>query len=184
MVSNQIKRAYSLRPFFLLLFSLICGVSNAQKISKYYTSSLQDNGILYFIEPKQEFSNSKEDCKIIYDLTYLTANDSISLNFTYSDKIFREIDSIALVQGKINLSSKVNKIFIETDKNIWKHRYSAKYRFNDFYKIFKSKELMYILIYSSNKTIKLDIKKKRWKKKSSIILKILNLIKANRKKSP
>jgi len=184
MVNNNIKRACNSRSFLLFFFLSICSITNAQKISKFYTSSMQDDGILYFIEPKQEFKNKKEHCKFIYDLTYLTVNDSISLNFTYSDNLIREIDSIVFIQEKIRLSSKAEKIFIETNKNVWKHRYSGRFSFNDFNEIFKQDKQALVLVYFQNKTIQLEINNKKWKKTSTIISKIFSLIKANRKKSP
>jgi hypothetical protein len=45
-----------MRPFYLFL---ICNLANTQKISKLYTTSRQDEGILYFIEPIQDFKTKK-----------------------------------------------------------------------------------------------------------------------------
>ncbi len=181
MVNNK-KRAWIKRSFILLLFfHLICFIAKAQNISKFYTSSIQENGILYFIEPKQEFSNKKERAKLIYDLTYLAGNDSISVNFTYTNNFVKKIDSIVLIQEKIRLHSKTKKIFIETNKNVWVHRYSAIFSFNEFTKIFKQNKQAQILIYFQNKPVKLEINDKKWKKTSHIITKIFNLIEANKK---
>lgn len=72
MVNKLSKRTCFTRPFlpFILLVA-ICNTTNAQKISKYFTSSIQESGNLYFIEPKQEFKNTEEHSKLLYDLTYL-----------------------------------------------------------------------------------------------------------------
>lgn len=185
MVNNQKKRSYYLRPFLIFTFFItVCNSINAQKITKYYTSSMQENGMLYYIEPKQEFKNKKEHCKFSYDLTFLSTKDTVSLNFTYSDNIIREIDSISFIQAKSKrLSSNAAKIFIETNKSQWNHRYSSKFSLNDLDLIFKQKEKVSILIFYKGNSVMLEIKKREWKKKSYIISKIIALIKAN-KKSP
>lgn len=180
MVNNQPERAYYLRPFLLFLFFItICNITNAQKISKYYTSSMQENGVLYFIEPKQKFKNKTERCKLYYDLTYLTTKDSISLNFTYYDNALRVIDSISFIQNNKQISSNAEKIFIETDKKLWQHRYAAKFSFNDLNSIFQQETATTILIYYENETTQLEIKNSSWKRQSEIMSKILTLIKAN-----
>jgi len=183
MVNNQSKRAYYLRPFLLFLFFItVCSVTNAQKISKYYTSSMQENGTLYFIEPKQEFKNKKERCKLSYDLTCLTTKDSIALNFTYLDDAIIVIDSIGFIQDNKRISSNTEKIFIETDKKLWKHRYSAKFLFNDINSIFQQGKKTTVLIYYESKTMQLEMKNSKWKKESDIMSKILTLVEANIKK--
>ena len=140
---------------------------------------MQENGALYFIQPKQEFKNKIERCKLSYDITYLTTKDSIVLNFTYSDNTIRVIDSISFIQGNKRISSNTKKIFIETDKELWKHRYSAKFLYNDINSIFKQEKKPTVLIYYESKTMQLDIKNSKWKKKSEIMSKILTLIEAN-----
>ncbi|WP_143159121.1 hypothetical protein [Mesonia phycicola] len=161
----------------------ICSTVNAQKISKYFTSSMQDNGVLYFIEPKQEFENDKEDSSLFYDLTYLTSNDTVTFNFTYVDKKVREIDSITFVLEDNEITIPVNKIFIESSKNVWKHRYSAKFLFEDLTLIFQQKGRASLLVHYEGEEVKLKIKQKKWDKQSKILSKILYMIKANRKEN-
>lgn len=182
MVNNQSKRAYYLRPFLLFYFFItVCSITNAQKISKYYTSSMQENGVLYFIEPEQEFKNKLERSKFSYDMTYLTTKDSIFLNFTYSDNTIIVIDSISFVQGNKRISSNTEKLFIEADKEIWKHRYSAKFLFNDINSIFQQGKKPIVLIYYESEIMQLEIRNSKWRKQSEIMSKILTMIKANMK---
>lgn len=184
MVNNHIKRTYLVRPFLFFIFLIATvGVTNAQKLSKYYTSSMQENGVLYFVEPKQEFKNNKENSKFTYDLTYLTTKDTVSLNFTYLDNTFRVIDSISIIQGNKRISSDAGKIFIETHKKFWKHRYSSNFLFNDINLLFQQEKSPTVVIYYENNSTQLGIKKSKWIKQSAVISKILMLIKAN-KKSP
>jgi len=180
MVNNQTKRELRSLPFcffiFLMCFSSsVCG----QNINKYYTSSIQESGTLYFIELKQEFENKIKRSKFSYDLTYLTSKDSISLNFTYSDKTIRGIDSISFVQNNNRISSKAEKIFIETDKKLWNHRYSTKFLVKDMHTVFQQSLKPIILVHYGNESMQLDVKNNKWRKQSEIMLKILTLIEAN-----
>lgn len=182
MVNKLSKRACFSRPLLLfILFVAIYNKTNAQKTSKYFTSSMQDNGVLYFIEPKQEFRNNTEHCKLLFDLTYLTTKDSVTLNFTYFDNEIRKIDSLSFIQNNIKNSTHTKKVFIESEKNKWKHRYSAKFSFDDLDYLFKQKKKASILTHYNGKSIRLEIKKRNWEKQSGILSKILLMIKANQK---
>jgi len=180
MVNKLFKRTCFLRPFFsFILIVTISYTTSAQKISKYFTSSMQDDGALYFIEPKQEFKNNDEHCKLFYDLTYLTTNDSITLNFTYSDKEIRKIESLSFIQGNVNISTHTKKLFVESENDIWIHRYSAKFLFNDLDFLFQQRKKASILIHHCGKSVKLEIEKRKWNKQSELLTKILLMIKAN-----
>jgi len=182
MVNNHLKRTYLVRPFFIFFLLIItAGVTNAQKLSKYYTSAMQESGVLYFIEPKQEFKNNKENCKFTYDLTYLSTKDTVLLNFTYLDNTIRVIDSISIIYGDKHISSIAEKIFIETDKKFWKHRYSSNFLFKDIFLLFQQEKSPIVVIYYQDKHTQLKIKKSKWTKQSAIISKILMLINANKK---
>ena len=184
-VSKLQKRTCFTRPFLIFIFLIgSLGITNAQKISKYFTSSMQSNGVLYFIEPKQEFKNDKGDCNLSYDLTCLTTNDTVTLNFTYSDKKLREIDSIGFILDNRRISSRTKKIFIESKKSKWKHRYSSQFLFNDLDLFFKQQSDASIFIKHTDKSILLKTIKRKWNKHSKILSKILFMIKANKKILP
>ena len=177
MVSKNSKGIFLLRFFFVCIISSSF-LSSAQNISKYFTANLQENGILYFIEPEQVFKGEKRN-ELVYDLTYLTANDSIVFNFTFFTKEEIIIDGITLSQKNTNLLGTTSKIFIEYSKNKWKHRYTTKFLFNDLDVFFKSKIAPIILIHCNTKEINLSIKTNKWIKRSRIISKIFQLIKIN-----
>tara|TARA_B100000614_G_C14336689_1_gene407125 strand:+ start:116 stop:679 length:564 start_codon:yes stop_codon:yes gene_type:complete len=184
-VSKKKKRTCSTRPFLILIFLIgSLGITNAQKISKYFTSSMQSNGVLYFIEPKQKFKNNKGDCNLFYDLTYLTTNDTVTLNFTYSDKEIREIDSIGLILDNRTVSSRTKKIFIESKMSKWKHRYSSQFLFDDLDLFFKQQSSKPIFIKFTENSFLLKTRKRKWDKQSKILSKILFMIKVNKKTSP
>ncbi len=181
MGNNRLKMAYFERHLFLLLsLLLLTTITNGQNIAKHYVSSLQEGGTLYFIMPEGEFSNKKNKGKFIYDITYLTKNDTAKLNFSYFEKSNRNIDSIVLVYGNKQYSSSAKKIFIEPKNQKWHYRYSTEILFTELYTFFSQYECPQILLYTQQGVIELTIKSYQWRKQSSIINKILTMIKYNK----
>lgn len=160
-------------PIFLILTLN----ANGQNISKHYTSSIQSNGMLYFILPQSGFKNNKVNSTFIYDITYLTTNDSVTLNFSYYDKSNRDIDSIMFMRDNSEITSNTEKIFVETKKKKWHYRYSTQILFTDLNNFYSKPDNPKIILYSGQEIVELYIKTKHWEKQSAIIRKILTLIK-------
>jgi len=180
MANNQVKMAcFARHLFFVPLLLLTCTI-NGQNISKYYTSSLQENGTLYFIIPQSGFNNNKINGKLTYDITYLTTNDTATLNFSYFDMANRDIDSVVFIGVNKKCSSSVKKIFIETKKQKWHYRYSSKILFTDLINFFNQSDNPKIILYTKQGAVELNIKARTWKKQSSVTTKILTLIKYNK----
>lgn len=180
MVNNLYKLAcYACQLFFVLL---LLGSNNikAQNISKYYTSSIQESGTLYFILSQSGFENKNLNGEFIYDITYSTSLDTAVLNFSYFDEFERVIDSIILVTADTKYPSKVSRIFVETTKSKWHYRYSTKFSFADLVAFFNQTLPPDIFIYTQEGLVKLKIKGRLWNKQSSITKKILTLIKYNK----
>jgi hypothetical protein len=181
MVNNHSKRAYFLRPFLLILFSLFFGkLLQAQKITKYYSSSIQGNGVLYFIEPDLEYKGQKDKATLFFDITYLSSKDTCTLNFSFTSKKLIEIDSLIFTQNNTRYAAKAEKIFIETDKELWKHRYTSQYTFGELDQLFQLSEKPQIFVYSDSNAIPLKVKTRKWKMQSEILSKIFTLIKVNK----
>jgi hypothetical protein len=168
-----------MRHLFFVLLLFLTSTINGQNISKYYNSSLQENGTLYFIFPQSGFHNNKINGKLTYDITYLTTNDSAILNFSYYDKLDRTIDSVAFISPSQRFSSSAKKIFIETKKTKWHYRYSTNILFTDLNVFFNQADNAKIILYTQQGTVELNIKTKTWRKQSSVTKKILTLIKYN-----
>ncbi|HLS30904.1 MAG TPA: hypothetical protein VK021_08615 [Flavobacteriaceae bacterium] len=181
MVNNSSKRTHLLRPLLFLLIS-IAFLNNAfsQNISKYYTSSTQANGTLYFIEPKEEFQNKQAKQGLVYDLTYLTSKDSISLKFTFTDKESRAIDSIRLQNDQNSITGSTKKLFIDLKRKTWQHRYAADFDFDNLAEFYQQAENPKIIVYYSGKSTTLSIKTRKWKKEAQVLSKIFNLIEQNK----
>jgi hypothetical protein len=179
MANNQLKMTCKARHLFFIPLLFLTSIINGQHISRYYTSSLQEKGTLYFIFPQSGFSNDKIKGEFIYDITCLTKNDTATLNFSYFEKSNRDIDSIAFVGIYKKYSGSVKKIFIETKKQKWHYRYTSKILFADLYDFFNQSDKPKIILYTQQGVVELTIKARIWKKRSSVTGKILTLIKYN-----
>jgi hypothetical protein len=177
MVNNQIYIWVRLIVPIYLTFTLNV---NGQNISKNYSSSIQNNGMLYFVFPQKGFENNKYRGKLTYDITYLTSKDTATLNFSYFEKSKRDIDSISFSNEAIKFSGSVKKIFIETNKLNWHYRYSTKVSFTDLNSFFIPNSNPKITIYSKQGDILLSTKQSDWIKKASKTKKILTLISLNK----
>lgn len=173
---RQIWVRLLIAPIFLILTYNV----NGQNISKHYTSSLQSNGMLYFILPQSGFKNNKINSTFIYDITYLTTNDSLTLNFSYYDKSNRDIDSIMFMCDTSQITCSTEKIFVETKKQKWHYRYSTQILFTDLNNFYSQTANPKIILYSEQEIVELHIKAKHWEKQSSVARKILTLIKHNK----
>lgn len=190
MANNPFQKGWISTPFFsrfscfLLFFSLVfLGLSipsNAQKISKYFTSSIQENGILYFIKPIKGFKSSSDHKTFTYDITYLTSKDSVTLNFLLKDKDLISPKILIFKLFNDSIQSSLKKIFVEAHKSKWLYRYSATFSVKDMQKFYASKvpPTLKIITQKQEKII-LDHDHVKWKKQSSILSKIFQMIRMN-----
>ena len=179
--SEGLKMKKSFAFFLFLALFLLSNPTFTQNISKYFSSSIQDSGTLYFIEPPAEFSNKSDRAKLVFDLTYLTNQDSVVLNFSLFKQELVAVNYLQfLSEDEKQIQSPVKKIFIDSKKNKWHHRYSAKFSFKDLKQLFHQKQKASILISLSQSEIPLQIKKNKWKKNTAILSKIFTLIEANK----
>lgn len=153
-----------------------------QDISKYYKTSVQQNGILYYILPQKGFENEKANAKLNYDVTYISEKDSVTFNFSYFDNSVFIVDSILFENTLIKYSTSTEKIYIENKKNIWEHRYSSKVLFENLEQLYVNEnDVPVLILYSRNSSpIVLNIKKNKWKRQAAIIAKIIETIKYNK----
>jgi hypothetical protein len=177
MVNNQsYKWVRLIAPIYLILTISVSG----QNISNKYSSSYQNNGMLYFIFPQNGFNNNKLGSKLDYDITYLTTKDTATLNFSYFEESNRKIDSFGFFNDVNNITSRVKKIYIETKKQKWHYRYSTQISFIDLNKFFTPTDNAKIILYTKEENITLSIKPSNWNKLASLTKKILTLISSNK----
>jgi|SRR5690625_3785580 len=179
MVSNLTKMTWITRHLLFLSFLLLSNNIYSQDISKHYTSSTQEDGTLYYVLPQKGFKNNKIKSELIYDLTYLTSNETILLNFSYFDKSERKVDSIALFYNNQKATNQVKTLFVKADKKQWHYRYSSELKFVDMDDFLNQTSKPKIILYTQDEPIELLIKQRAWKKQSSILKKISTMIKYN-----
>lgn len=73
--------------------------ASAQKLYKDYTFYPQETGTLYFIFPQKGFKSSQPSHPkgLEYDITYFTANDSVTFTYTYLSKNVCPTDSLSFI---------------------------------------------------------------------------------------
>lgn len=161
----------------ILTFLALSIQANAQNLTKYYVSSLQQQGILYFIFPQKNFKTpSKED--FIYDITYLNSSDSATINFSYYDKESVILDSIVLKSSNIEYRSKVKRIFIDKEKGNWHYRYTFKVPFTKLLTFYKTPDPS-LNIVTDKGTRSLPVSE-QWKKNVKPTVQIFHIIQKNK----
>lgn len=165
-------------PFFYYPIITELLYSFCTKFIKILYSIIQDKHVLYYIVPQKGFYNDKNI--FTYDLTYLSKSNSITLNFSFLNKNLLILDSISLCINDECVSSKLQKIFIEHNKNKWQCRYSSKFSFNFIYSFFtENNNNPKIILHSNSAPILLNINKNKWEKLSKLNNKIFSIMKAN-----
>ena len=180
MVNNFKKAAYLLCCLFIIL-SYSSYKAQGQKLSKYYTTSTQENGTLYFINPQSGFQNSSLKSSLIYDITYLSNQKDATFNFSYIDPTIQEIDSIAFHYVGKTITVPAEKLFIDNNKKSWIHRYTSKVPFESLVQMFQGQNPISMDIITKKERISMKANPKKWKSHATINEKILTLIQYNQK---
>lgn len=161
---------------FFIVFSyqtIFC--LKAQNIAKFYTSSIQEKGTLYYIFP-MKLKTCKNNEDFFYDFTSLSSKDSVNVNFSFYEKQKLVIDSICIMNKSIEIKSSTKKIFVEADHNNWKYRYGFTIKNAELIKIFNSKDIPSIyMIYNGVEKTEIKFSKSKWKKQSNIISRIFEM---------
>jgi hypothetical protein len=166
----------------LLVLLLSCKYSQSQDISKYYIASYQEEGILYFIDPLEDWKNRKEKADFSFDITYFTANDSLVYNFSLLTKANSAPQFLTIKLGDESLFTKCEKIFIEAEKSRYHYRYSAKIAFDDFYRFIQTKaeEPLIIVSLENQQEIIFSTTQSKWLKQHDILQRIFIIISLNK----
>ena len=178
--NNKSKRVCHAYPFLISFLLLLSSVCSAQNISKYYKSSKQENGVLYFVMPKMEFDNKSNGSNLNYDITYLTTLDSATVNISFTDDSVNSIDRISFVQNGKEFSSNPKKIYIEPHKSKWVHRYTSRFLFNDLHFLFAQEISPKMILHTSAGAKELTVNQSSWRKNSVIVSRVFSMIKLSK----
>lgn len=166
----------------LLFLSLVLAITAfGQNIEKSYTSSVRGDEAVYFIYPMKKFKSKDADKELEYDVTYNNLSDSVTYNFTFYYKQPVSISSVSMISGDQTFIVPAKALFVEPKKKQWIHRVSARIAYNDFRTLYSSARPYQLKIESVSNDVLFEINPKDWKKQSTIINGIIQVIELNRK---
>lgn len=172
-------KRYSLLLLLLLSFSIDV---LSQKINRQYSFQPQDNGILYFIHPQKGFESKDKDSTkgLVYDVTYLTANDSVSFTFTYCYRTVLKADSIKLYDQSETLifANKATTYYVQPKSSYWQHRTMVAIPYPLFVALYQQDAPFTISIEGARK-VGYTMTPKKWNKQSKIMHTIFDVVKYN-----
>ena len=103
----------------------------AQSLDKRYTSHLSNNGIIGFIRPKQLSVTTNLD-KFEYDMTYVSGQDSITINCSLYVKNEALVKELNIKSGERELKGeKVAVIYRDITPKGYVLRVTTRFSFND-----------------------------------------------------
>ena len=160
------------------LLALLCMSAGAQNIKKHYLAKPQENGILYFVKPMKLFGNSKANA-VVMDFTYLSGQDDIRINYSFTQPAIVPLDSIGLKTAGSIITCQTEKLFIEPGKrSAWSHRYSFMIKKSDAVSAFRPGSSTILVLYSGEKVIEYT-PAGEWRKNTGILQSIFYLIDNN-----
>ncbi len=171
-----------LKKIFLVatLCTLCISISTAQKIYKQFVSKTSENGMIYFIKPREMPKAGKNNTvadPMEFDLTIITNKDSVAFYVTiYTKEPIVLENAIIQSDNKIVVSETLEKIYVDMHKNAYKGRYKFfvdKKQLNAIY----SNQNPYVVDFGNG--IKFATPKSKWQKEQEIYNTVANLSKMN-----
>jgi len=183
LVSNTCYFIFSIRwQTGLLIFCILMFTqceSSAQKLSNYYVTSSQPEGVLYFIKPQTNFFTPSAKKEFIMDVTYPDYKDTAIINFTFFDKEDIHLQTITVAYNNWQYQSVVQRIYIDREKKQWRYRYSFQIPFEQLVFFYRAKTPILTLTTNSSSTITIK-PMKQWEKNSEVNNRIIQVIQKNK----
>jgi hypothetical protein len=164
----------------LLLLICISTAASAQKLSKYYTSHYQSGGSLYFLHPNENFRNTDDRSALHFDVTYLTNQDSVTINFTTFSGKPQRADSLHILTGSETYGAPAAQLFLDFEKRKWRNRFSAVFPYEAFTSFINSPTPPQIMVSSQGDYNRYTIKKRHWDKYAEALKKVIYIIESDR----
>lgn len=165
------------RIVFILLIFFISIICNAQSIEKRYSSHLSNAGVINFFHPKKLKKNTNVDM-FVFDMTYISHNDSVTLNCSFRIRNKYNIKLLNLKSGNNKIHS--NDLFIlyrEVKKHGYEIRVTSRFSFNEIKNVFKEHiPPVFEIILNDGSYCMASYRKSAWEKESFNVTKILESI--------
>lgn len=156
---------------------IMCFQIEAQSLNSRYRSHIGSNGTTYFFCPKK-ISPQKGIDRFVYDMTYLSSTDSVTLNFTFIAKKPDSVRSVILKNGENQIKANyLSTLYRDVLKNGYEIRTTSKFSFDEIQKVFNDElPLVFLITLNNGDIITAKYGKSQWKKETKIIPLILNSI--------
>lgn len=125
---------------FLVIISLSSCSNSIYKSNLFTTYFVGEEGNQFFIKPL-EFEHIENNSKLDLDINFRYKNkikDSVTINFSlYSNDFLKNIDFVELYFDKESIkSNNIKLIYVDKNNDFCENRYSVKFLFSDFLKIY------------------------------------------------
>lgn len=171
-----------MKKIVLLILSICCfGAAYGIKLEDRYIMRPLDKGHLYFIVPFDIPGHNMRMKEMSADITYLTQNDSVTLNMSIWTATELVTDSIVWDGKKRIVVRDFQTFFIERDNKLWLHRYSIKLHLSDLILLYSAIEPYKIILYDHSASVSYGYSIKQWNKEQQWMNDILHIIISNKK---
>lgn len=164
----------------LLAVSGLC--CSAQNISRHYVSRGDIEGVIYHTMPVKLFNNAVNG-ELTYDITYKSyIKDTVAmatLNFTYYAKQPSPARKVAIKSQRLDIEGQPSQLYIEPERNIWRHRYSLLLPIEQLYPLYNAENYPQFIIECDNEQIIYEVRGSAWRNYAPIGYKIFELIRLN-----
>ncbi len=182
MVSRTSFFFMCMKRFFSL--SLVLWVSLAAlavKLEDRYVMKTIEDGQIYYVAPYQISSKTKNIKPLMADVTYVTTNDSVTMNFSVWTPQELLADSITLRSGKLVYCRDFETFFVERDAKLWIHRYSMRFPLESLNAIYAASTPFVLSVYAKGQTVEYGYTANMWPKEQDWMNQILHIIASNKR---
>lgn len=167
------------KPLLLaLLLSVSCTLS-AQNIRNRYVQRVQEDGTIYHTFPCTLFENADAG-DLTFDITYKAQQDGMAtLNFTCTLDDSPKADSVVFDAGHTQLRGAVERIYIEPERRLWKHRYLLRVPVESFRTFFDDEALPQVTLHVGERRVVYRAKRSAWHSYAPVGYKIFETIRVN-----
>ena len=170
------KRYFSL--FLVLMVSL---AASAVKLEDRYVMKAIEDGQIFFIAPYEISSQTGKIKPLMADVTYVTTNDSVTMNMSVWTPQELLADSLILRSGKQVYCRDFETFFVERDGKLWIHRYSIRFPLESLNAIYASSAPFTLTVYAQDQTVEYGYTAKAWPKEQDWMNQILHIIASNKR---
>ena len=165
------------RHILTLLFLTIALTCSAQSIEKRYRSYLSERGTINFFRPKKLDVKANVD-KFIFDMTYVSRQDSIIINSSLSIKDEGVLSQFKLKSGEKEIPGEaVTMLYRDVTKQGYTIRISSRFLIKDIEECFSSNSpLIFTIVLTDGTVCTATYKPSQWKQERLQVTRILQSI--------